>query len=330
MSPHHIGLFRPSINGTGAPHDPFFHKPANRVIDLNDVFGDHESVFERSDPQARVTKLIRSHIGDYRREFDVFGRDGAVPYLVAETLRLLREKRDCQCYSPKELQRYFSQKTLLLANCEPRDKEGEGHNGNDFLIARVDDVGLQVVGSPIAFSNIKDQIHPNDLYCYPTEAGYLFPAHDQFRSSQFELASWKPKELRRADRNRIPDPEPRPHLTYVDRFGNQTLGTANDDRFQRDLDLASVPLTKGRWKGQEAHIVGLEIGGKKIDVHVLGEAALGPAHKGELIQYRNATRGKVHNLVYGWVPGLTRKEKQERSPHARFGEPPEGWLVTIR
>ncbi len=314
--------------GQGPQDHVLFRKPA-RVIDLNDVFGGESSVFQRSDPEAHITKLVRSGVRSFRREFDIFGREEAVPYIVAETARLLRETQHRQCFTQREKLRYWFGKTLILANCEPRNEQGNAVNGNEFLVARVMAPGLQVVGSPIALRNVKNLIREEDLYRCPNDTNYYFPPGDQFRSASFELLSHKAQKLVPASLDAIPDPLTYPHLAYVDRFGNQKLRTPNDDAFQQQLDRESVPVTKGVGKG-EARRVGLGINGNKLDFFVLGNETLGTSLKGELIQYRNHTRDRTHNLAYGWIPGLTALEKQERSPHGKFDEPPEGSPIEIR
>lgn len=313
-----------------APTDSFFKKRAHRVVDLNDVFGGELSVFKREDPQAVVTKLIRSNVNEFRREFNIFGREDIAAYIVREVTRLLQEFQERPCFARKEKQRFRSQKTLVLVNGAPREEEGEGENGEEFVVARIGNNGLQVVGPTTALRYVKDQIRPEDFFECPNDNGHYYPIGDQYRSSYFELLSCKPKNLLRRNLSTIATPDLRPKLDYADYFGNQTIGTTDDDAFQEALDEESIPVTRGKHRGKGLRKVGLAIDGSRQDFFALGEETLGASVKGELIQYRNHTRGRVHNLAYKWVKGLTAQEKQQRSPHARFGEPPEGSPITIR
>ncbi len=325
-----------------APDESFYRQRSPVVLDLNDVWGGPRSIFERLDPQAIATKLIRSDVEQWRREVNVFGREGAVPYVVREVARLIQEQVDDPFYSDEEKAAIASRKHLVLANIEPRDQEGEGENASEFVTARVGDYGLQVTGSPFALSHVKDQIHPDGVFVCPNDNDFYYePEVEQYRSAFFERLSWRPDRLVRGSLDLIPDPQDGIRYDYADYFGNVTLGNCNHDHLAELISSEAVTPSKGVNKGNR--IIGFEVDGHRRraqDFLYLGDAALGSLVKGRNVVYRNQTRGRVHNLSWGWITGIDEATKQNNSPHGKFRrrrgftrnsiEPREGSTVGIR
>ena len=292
-----------------ALHDAFYHAAPDLSFHLTDTVGGPPGIFEREDPESQITIHIRSGHKAIHKLFHMYGRVAAIPYVVAETHRLVEEDR-------RRRPERHPRKVVVVGNAAPRD---DGKNGVEFHTARLGEY-VQIIAPPSAFSLVKNKIH-DGFYRIPNESNTVFPRGSQFRSSYVEEIASDPASLVPADISVIPAPPVRPTLAYADFFGNQKLWTPDDDAFERDLKTSAVQR-EGR------RIIGLQIGDLRRDFHLL--STLYGTSAGDYIAYRNSDRGGQHNLAWVWPSNASDERKQKNSPHAIFQEPPEGAPVTIR
>jgi len=289
--------------------DPFYSTAPDLSFHLTDTVGGPSSIFGREDPEAQITIHIRSGHKNIARLFHMYGRVPAIPYIVAETHRLLEEDR---ARRPERRPR----KIVIVGNAAPRD---DGENGVEFHSARIGEY-LQVVAPPSAFSQVREHIR-DGFHRLPNENNHIFPLGTQFRSSYVEEAAMDPRSFVPADVSSIPAADAHPALGYADFFGNQKLVTGDDDGFEQDLQNSAIERHGRR-------IVELQIGEVRRDFVLV--CNLHETRAGEYIAYRNLDRGGRHNLAWVWPKNATDAEKQRNSPHGVFQEPPEGTPVSIR
>lgn len=291
-------------------NNAFYSAAPDLSFHLTDTGGGPPSIFEREDPEAQITIHIRSGHRQIVKLFHMYGRVAAIPYVIAETRRLVEEDR-------KRRPERRLRKVVVVGNAAPRD---DGNNGVEFHMARLSD-SLQVIAPPSAFSLVKGHIH-DGFYRLPNDSNTIFPKGDQFRSSYVEEAASDPHGFVRADLSTIPSPPRYPALGYVDFFGNQKITTPDDDAFEHNLQSSAVER-RGR------KIIGLRIGEVRKDFTLVCNLHE-EGHPGEYVAYRNRGRGGQHNVAWVWPRGVSATEKQLRSPHGVFCQPPEGTPVSIR
>jgi len=291
-----------------------------------EVTGNYPSVLDAEDIDSQIVSTIRGRQWqNVNKSWDVFGREGRIPYDASEIVRLHDEILVDERIPEEVREAFFASKTTASFNAAARGDKDHGENGHAFYSGRIGNV--QLIGHLSAFSYVRNRL---EEFFKAKHLDKLVIPNTQYRSSWLRAMAmadniWAPSGI-----SQIPE---RKEAIIWDRFGQGKIIVNNSDQFDANVNDASVSVTRGPLKG--CKIVQLEIGGVRLKVLNVLDGVLADLPAQNNVLYHDHSRAGPdisngrHTLSWNWGGEISTREKILNSPCAQTFGAPDGSEVTI-